>query len=284
MGTIADKLNKLQDTKQAIKQAIIDKGVEVTDNDTFESYADKISSIQSGGGTSDIKFQPNTLNLSGDTSDVINATVFDTSRLTTMYNMFKSCNNVTSLDLSGWNTSKVNNMNSMFQSCNNLTSLDLSGWDTSKVTNILYMFQYCNSLTLLNVSNWDTSLITSISGVFQNCMNLESLNLSDWDITKVTSMTNTFNICTNMREFNLNNIGVNSTLTSVYFSDFEYWGINNEKYPNARQSLINTLLTNSYDRASAGYSSCRISLNKNVKKLLTDDEIAAITSKGFTIA
>ena len=257
MGTIADKLNKLKTTKKAIKQAIIDKGVEVTDNDTFESYADKISSIQSGG-ISDVKIQPNTLNLSGSTSDVINATVFDTSRLTTMYYMFKNCYNVISLDLSGWNTTKV--------------------------TNILYMFQYCERLTSLNVRNWNTSLITSISGVFQNCKNLESLNLSDWDITSVTSMTNTFNICTNMREFNLNNIGVNSTLTSVYFSDFEYWGINNEKYPNARQSLVNTLLTNSYDRASAGYSSCRISLNKNVKNLLTSDEIAAITAKGFTIA
>ena len=284
MGTIADKLNKLKTTKGLIKQAIIDKGVEVTDNDTFESYADKISSIQSGGGTSDVKSQPTQLSFSGSTSDVINATVLDTSRLTTMFNLFRNCNNVTSLDLSGWNTSKVTNMNSMFLNCNNLTSLDLSGFDTSNVTNILYMFQYCHSLISLNVRNWNTSLITSISGVFQNCMNLESLNLSDWDITSVTSMTNTFSICTNMREFNLNNIGVNSTLSSVYFNDFDYWGINNEKYPNARQSLVNTLLTNSYDRASAGYSSCRISLNKNVKNLLTDDEIAAITAKGFTIA
>ena len=283
MGTIADKLNKLKTTKGLIKQAIIDKGVEVTDNDTFESYADKISSIQSGG-IGDVKIQPSQLNLSGSTSDVINATVFDTSRLTTMYYMFKNCYNVISLDLSGWNTTKVTNMNSMFQNCNNVISLDLSGFDTTKVTNILYIFQYCHSLTSLNVRNWNTSLITSISGAFQNCKNLESLNLNDWDITNVTSMTNTFSICTNMREFNLNNIGVNSTLTSVYFSDFEYWGINNEKYPNARQSLINTLLTNSYDRASAGYSSCRISLYKNVKKLLTDDEIAAITAKGFTIA
>lgn len=284
MGTISDKLNKLQNTKKAIKQAIINKGVIVSDTDTFESYADKISSIQSGGGTSDVKSQPTQLSFSGSTSDVINATVLDTSRLTTMFNLFRNCNNVTSLDLSGWNTSKVTNMNSMFLNCNNLTSLDLSGFNTSKVTNILYMFQYCHSLTSLNVRNWNTSLITSISGVFQNCMNLESLNLSDWDITSVTSMTNTFSICTNMREFNLNNIGVNSTLSSVYFNDFDYWGINNEKYPNARQSLVNTLLTNSYDRASAGYSSCRISLNKNIKNLLTDDEIAAITAKGFTIA
>lgn len=48
MGTIVDKLNYLNDTKQAIKQAIIDKGVSVADTDTFRSYVNKILSIQSG--------------------------------------------------------------------------------------------------------------------------------------------------------------------------------------------------------------------------------------------
>ena len=43
--TIADKLSYLQDTKTAIKEALLNKGVEVTDSDTFRSYADKIESI-----------------------------------------------------------------------------------------------------------------------------------------------------------------------------------------------------------------------------------------------
>lgn len=50
MGNIQDKLNYLSNTKEAIKQAIITKGVDVTDSDTFRSYADKIDSIQTGGG------------------------------------------------------------------------------------------------------------------------------------------------------------------------------------------------------------------------------------------
>lgn len=49
--TIADKLNYLNDTKQAIKQAITDKGVDVLETDTFRSYADKIASIEAGGGS-----------------------------------------------------------------------------------------------------------------------------------------------------------------------------------------------------------------------------------------
>lgn len=42
---IADKLNKMIQTKNDIKTALIEKGQEVLDTDTFDSYADKISAI-----------------------------------------------------------------------------------------------------------------------------------------------------------------------------------------------------------------------------------------------
>lgn len=48
MGTLADKLQYLKDTKDAIMNAIIEKGVAITSSDTFRSYADKIKSITSG--------------------------------------------------------------------------------------------------------------------------------------------------------------------------------------------------------------------------------------------
>ena len=51
MGTITDKLNKLAETKSAIKTAIVNKGVAVSDSDTFASYASKIASISGGGST-----------------------------------------------------------------------------------------------------------------------------------------------------------------------------------------------------------------------------------------
>lgn len=50
MGTIAEKLTYLNGTKTAIKNAIINKGVSVSDTDTFRSYASKIESMQTGGG------------------------------------------------------------------------------------------------------------------------------------------------------------------------------------------------------------------------------------------
>lgn len=48
MGTIYEKLNKLAETKQGIKTAIIAKGVEISDSAPFSSYVNSISEIKSG--------------------------------------------------------------------------------------------------------------------------------------------------------------------------------------------------------------------------------------------
>lgn len=47
--SITDKLQTLKNTKQAIKQALINKGVEISDTDDFASYADKIENIEPNG-------------------------------------------------------------------------------------------------------------------------------------------------------------------------------------------------------------------------------------------
>lgn len=46
MGTTAEKLTKLLDTKAAIKAALVEKGQAVSDSDTFASYPGKIRSIK----------------------------------------------------------------------------------------------------------------------------------------------------------------------------------------------------------------------------------------------
>ena len=53
--TISDKLVRLNEVKQQIKQSIIDKGVAVADTDPFSGYAAKIGEI-SGGGAPATKF------------------------------------------------------------------------------------------------------------------------------------------------------------------------------------------------------------------------------------
>lgn len=50
---LQDNLAYLEETKKQIKQAIIDKGQSVLDEDTFRSYANKIGAIETGIDTSD---------------------------------------------------------------------------------------------------------------------------------------------------------------------------------------------------------------------------------------
>ena len=86
-----------------------------------------------------------------------------------------------------------------------------------------------------------------------------------------------------LRYLVVKDIGIRSTDTILNTSYGNVWGINSDSVPDARQSLIDSLITYSYDRASAGYSTMSITLHKDVKALLTEDEIAQITAKGYTL-
>lgn len=60
MATIAEQLTSLANTKTAIKEAIVAKGIQVADTDPFSAYPDKIGQIESGGGGEPAEeWQPN---------------------------------------------------------------------------------------------------------------------------------------------------------------------------------------------------------------------------------
>ena len=65
MATIAEQLTSLSNTKAAIKQSIIDKGVAVADTDPFSAYPAKIGQI-SGGSAPATKYGVSIDNLFGD--------------------------------------------------------------------------------------------------------------------------------------------------------------------------------------------------------------------------
>lgn len=83
-----------------------------------------------------------------------------------------------------------------------------------------------------------------------------------------------------LRYMRIVNLG-QSELTAYDFSLATVWGTGSEE---ARQSLVDSLLTDSYDRAAAGMTPATVRLSAASKAALTAEEIAAITAKGFTIA
>ena len=141
---------------------------------------------------------------------------FDTSKVTSMINMFYGCSSLTELDLSNFVTSEVTDMSSMFYACEGLTELNISNFDTSEVTDMSYMFSGCKSLTELNLSNFDTSRVTNMNNMFSACYGLTELNLSNFITSQVTDMGNMFSVCRSLTELNLSNFDTSRVTNMSY--------------------------------------------------------------------
>ena len=93
----------------------------------------------------------------------------DVSLIDNLSLLFDDCENIRTLDLSGWKTSGVKDMSAMFYGCQNLESLDVTGWDTSNVKNMNCMFSFCGNIISLDLSGWDISKIKSMKHMFYYC-------------------------------------------------------------------------------------------------------------------
>ena len=209
---------------------------------------------------------------------------FSTSAVTNMSGMFNFCRKLTSLNLSNFDTSKVTNMSSMFYNCEKLESVDLSKFNTSAVTNMEEMFggyrydgtEYISGFTSLDLSSFNTSNVTSMNYMFNYCKKLTFLDLSSFDTSSVTAMNYMFDNCPNLTFLILGpNFFKTPNVTSVDFSSCTKW---------TNDTVVTSLVTNSYDRATAGLKTMTLQLSANTKAALTDEQKAAITAKGYTIA
>lgn len=215
-------------------------------------------------------------------SSIKTVTEFNTSNVTAMSHMFVDCSSITSVPL--YNTSKVTNMEYMFEGCSSLKSVP--AFNTSNVTNMNHMFYICTSLK--TVPEFDTSKVTSFKDIFNSCPSLTSIEGISFKSFSGSTMNKNylvgFNVNSSIRKAAFKDIGYQSTAVQFNASYIKNWGVNTDEIPDARQSLIDSLITYSFDRAAAGYPTCTITLSDNTKALLTEDEKSQITAKGFTIA
>lgn len=225
MGTTAQKLQAIVNSKAAIKAAIEEMGVSDV-GDVLSTYPDKIRSIKSGKftGHADVEglkaigwtdediayFQEHGVNwdeeedkyhkVSQDNIDlygVVNATNISTYKASIEY--------LPKIDTSGV-TSGFN----MFYIMYKLVAIPMI--DTSNMTNMYAMFQGCISLT--TIPQLDTSNVTSMGYMFAGC---KSLNyIPPLDTSKVTAMDQMFD---SVRIYKLPSIDAsNATYANRMFS------------------------------------------------------------------
>lgn len=123
-------------------------------------------------------------------TQINNMEYLDTSKVTSMKDLFKNCSSLINVDLTGFNTSKVTTMETMFYGCTNLKSLDLSSFNSPKLTSMKQMFNNCTNLETLNLTGFSTPNAVNTSETFYACRSLKELDLSG--ITKITTLYGTF--------------------------------------------------------------------------------------------
>ncbi|OTO64722.1 hypothetical protein A5815_002536 [Enterococcus faecium] len=136
----------------------------------------------------------------------------DTSRVTSLSNMFADCSSLVSVDLGSINTRNVSSFRDMFARCNSLQSIDLSNINTDKATDMQGVFYHCPNLRDINVSTWNTSNVTNFQGMFDGCSQLSSLNIKNFNTSKATTLKDMFYGCTQLKILDLSSFVLNENV------------------------------------------------------------------------
>ena len=156
-------------------------------------------------------------------------------------------------------TSSVTNFANMFENCPNLASVP--ALDTSKGTNFYYMFASCSKLT--SVPALDTSNGRNFSNMFASCFKLTSVPALD--TSKGTDFYWIFNDC-----LALTFIGIFGFTRSIDVS---------------KTALGHDALVAFLNQAGTAYNkSQKITMGSAKLALLSDEEKAIATNKGWTLA
>lgn len=207
MGTTAQKLNKILETKEAIRTAINNKGGTLTTTDTFASYPSAIDSLPSGGG--------------GSLKTLLDATK---STLNLFYNY-----SGTSVDglISYSDTSNVTNMSGMFRFCKEL--ITIPRLDTSESTNMYYMFNQCNKLT--TIPQLDTRNVDNMRAMFGNCFKLTTIDITYMNITSSSNSTEFASNCYSLTKLIIRNMPTIPVITSnTFYNCFHFTGTTDGTY------------------------------------------------------
>lgn len=233
--------------------------------------------------------------------------------LTTWSGAWQNMTAMTKIKAAGKPTTGLN----AFSGCTSLVEIDFSGADMTACINIKGMLNDTN-VEVVDWSRWTNNaalksyatrpfnksikhLILPESGFGGNCTDLYGFNqygmfvnmvkVDGWfDLSKskfnqmIFTGVATFAM-PELRKIEMRNCGTLSAEAAIDTTNFPNWGVNSAEVPDAEDSFKNTMRY-LYDRASAGYDTCTITLSTNTKAILDADAtlLAEVVAKGYTIA
>lgn len=207
----------------------------------------------------------------GDTKGNYKSLIFCKAKLYGLKSLRFMLNNssISEFDASDIDTSQAKELPS-FAKCENLKSINVSGWDTSKCEYLNFNF-WGTSLEDINVKGWKTKNVKQMASVFANTR-FKSLDLSTWDLSSVESFYGMFETVLKSLTLGENFGKVKDKCATLDFSKVSAW-----------DDSVKSLLT-LYDRKANGMGVITIKLHANAKAKLGEDGIAQLTEKGYTIA
>ena len=169
---------------------------------------------------------------------------------------FYNCSNMSDL--------RINfEMWDMFKGCDNLETLDLSKFDTSNVKDMESMFEGCSGLISLSLENFDTSNVHYMNKMFKDCISLENLNIGNMETKSVGTMYQMLYNCSSLKYLNISSMTENGQFTSDMFtgtpSNFTFCIGENENIPNIFSLLIDTT-TRERDCSNNCYNKNRVNI------------------------
>ena len=287
--SISDKILELRTHREAIREAINDKGVDLAEGSHMSDYAGAINEISGGGidysvfkgytiltpdmvsgtigsynqkyiGTAthliiDDSFPSDSLEELFRSNETLESLVILTDKFTNLGGLFSGGS--TQLKNIFLNTSNVTDMFGMFQDTK-ATSLDLSSFDTSKVIYMNSMFNGSQATTL-DLSSFDTSNVVNMATMFQNSK-ATNLDLSSFDTSNVDNMALMFMdsqaTTLDLSSFDTSNV----TNMNLMFQNSQANILDLSSFDTSKVTHMNSMFQNS--KATTGYARTQADADK----------------------
>lgn len=141
-------------------------------------------------------------------------------------------------------------------------------------------------------SQFDFSKCTNVDMAFAGWTEITEATINVSGVERSADMSNRegnpFINCTKLTKRTYIGLGTHESVTTFPLTQSrggehvmpDVWGEGSEE---ARQTIVDSLLTHSFDRKAAGYKTCQLRISREVVARLTETEKAAIVAKGYSI-